>query len=223
MYREILIYTGPEPDLYRDYQLTERIDNLLGRLEAERDNLESIRENIIIISGNTSEKTGILDTVILQLNDFLEKPREIHRNLATYNSNISSLGTLVLLLSAQPLEVDYFMIHGQDDVFPQSKATTLQSMWFSIRSFLATFVTDYSSLGETDEFQTNETIEEPEKQIVGIAHADAYEESLYMMEEIQKRVKVREFINTSYDYCTGSHVGPDTIALFYLGKDRSLL
>ena len=44
-----------------------------------------------------------------------------------------------------------------------------------------------------------------------------------MMEEIQKRVKVREFINTSYDYCTGSHVGPDTIALFYLGKDRSLL
>ena len=64
-----------------------------------------------------------------------------------------------------------------------------------------------------------ETIEEPEKQIVGIAHADAYEESLYMMEEIQKRVKVREFINTSYDYCTGSHVGPDTIALFYLGKD----
>ena len=56
-----------------------------------------------------------------------------------------------------------------------------------------------------------ETIEEPEKQIVGIAHADAYEESLYMMEEIQKRVKVREFINTSYDYCTGSHVGPETV------------
>ena len=68
-----------------------------------------------------------------------------------------------------------------------------------------------------------ETIENPENQIVGIAHADAYEESLYMMDEIQKKVKVREFINTSYDYCTGGHVGPDTIALFYLGKDRELL
>ncbi|KIR01764.1 hypothetical protein P261_00578 [Lachnospiraceae bacterium TWA4] len=55
---------------------------------------------------------------------------------------------------------------------------------------------------------------EPEKQIIGIAQADVYEESLYIMEEIQKRVKVREFINTSYDYCTGSHVGPDTLALF---------
>ena len=42
------------------------------------------------------------------------------------------------------------------------------------------------------------------------------------MEEIQKRVKVREFINTSYDFCTGSHVGPDTIALFFIGYDREL-
>lgn len=65
-------------------------------------------------------------------------------------------------------------------------------------------------------------IEDPENQIIGIAHADAYEESLYIMEEIQKRVKVREFINTSYDFCTGHHVGPDTLALFFMAKDREL-
>ena len=57
---------------------------------------------------------------------------------------------------------------------------------------------------------------------IGIAHADAYEDSLYVMEEIKKRVKLRGFINTSYDYCTGSHVGPDTIALFFMAKDREL-
>lgn len=68
-----------------------------------------------------------------------------------------------------------------------------------------------------------ETIIVPKEQIIGIAHADSYEDSLYVMEEIQKRVQVREFINTSYDYCTGSHVGPDTIALFYMAKDRELL
>jgi len=65
-------------------------------------------------------------------------------------------------------------------------------------------------------------IENPEEQIIGIAHADAYEESLYMMEEIQKRIKVREFINTSYDFCTGHHVGPDTLAMFFMAKDREL-
>ena len=68
-----------------------------------------------------------------------------------------------------------------------------------------------------------DNIVNPEEQIIGIAHADAYEESLYVMEEIQKRVKVRKFINTSYDYCTGSHVGPDTIALFFMAKDREFL
>lgn len=65
-------------------------------------------------------------------------------------------------------------------------------------------------------------IVDPENQIIGIAHADAYEESLYVMEEVQKRIKVREFINTSYDYCTGHHVGPDTIAIFFMAKDREL-
>ncbi len=67
-----------------------------------------------------------------------------------------------------------------------------------------------------------DNIVNPEEQIIGIAHADSYEDSLYVMEEIQKRVKLRGFINTSYDYCTGSHVGPDTIALFFMAKDREL-
>ena len=65
-------------------------------------------------------------------------------------------------------------------------------------------------------------IVDPENQIIGIAHADAYEDSLYVMNEIQKRITVRDFINTSYDYCTGSHVGPDTIAMFFMAKDREL-
>ena len=67
-----------------------------------------------------------------------------------------------------------------------------------------------------------DNVVEPESQILGIAHADAYEESVYIMDEISKRIKVRGFINTTYDFCTGSHVGPDTIALFFLGRDREL-
>ena len=64
---------------------------------------------------------------------------------------------------------------------------------------------------------------EPEKQIIGIAQADAYEESCYVADEIMKRTPVKEIINTAYDYCTGSHVGPDTIALFYIANDRELM
>jgi len=159
LYREILVYTGPEPDIYRDYQLTERIDNLVERIITERDNLVNIREQIIMISGSKSEKTGILDTVILQLDDFIEKPREIHTQLLAFSSNISSLGTLVLLLSAQPLEIDYFLLHASQDDLPRARETVLEGVWFSIRSFFATFTTDYSSLGATDDFEYDTSIE----------------------------------------------------------------
>ncbi|MCR5743424.1 MAG: DegV family protein [Lachnospiraceae bacterium] len=67
-----------------------------------------------------------------------------------------------------------------------------------------------------------DNIVEPEKQIIGIAHADSYADSLYVIERITNKVKVKEVINTSYDYCTGSHVGPDTIAMFFMGYDREL-
>ena len=78
-----------------------------------------------------------------------------------------------------------------------------------------------SALNELISLVCNNIVE-PEKQIIGIAHADAYEDSLDVMEEIQKHIKVRGFINTSYDFCTGSHVGPDTIAMFFMGNDREL-
>ena len=76
------------------------------------------------------------------------------------------------------------------------------------------------SLKDLIDLVTNNIVD-PEKQIIGIAHADAYEDSLMIMDKIQEKVKVREFINTSYDYCTGSHVGPGTIALFFMAKDRN--
>ncbi|MFP4186567.1 MAG: extracellular solute-binding protein [Acholeplasmataceae bacterium] len=149
LYREILVYTGPEPDPYRDYQLEERIENLEDRLSAERDQLEDIRAKIIEIADVTSEKTGIIDTVLIQLEQFINKPRELHRNLSTYNANISSLGTLVILLSAHPLEIDYFIVHDPAVDLPKSRAGFLTRQWFSLRSFFASFTIDYASIGKT--------------------------------------------------------------------------
>lgn len=67
-----------------------------------------------------------------------------------------------------------------------------------------------------------DNIIQPEKQIIGIAHADAWDDAQYVIERIRSRVQPKEFLLTSYDYCTGSHVGPDTIALFFIAEDREL-
>lgn len=58
----------------------------------------------------------------------------------------------------------------------------------------------------------------PEGQTVAITHADCEEEALALAESLKERgaIPIVEY----YDICTGTHVGPDTIALFFFGKDR---
>lgn len=62
----------------------------------------------------------------------------------------------------------------------------------------------------------------PTEQIIGIAHADAYDEAVAMANKFREAVNPKDIIIASYDYCTGSHVGPDTIAVFFMAKDREL-
>ena len=54
---------------------------------------------------------------------------------------------------------------------------------------------------------------------VCIAHGDCEEEASALAEEFKKRGATEVFIEY-YDLCTGSHVGPGTLAVFFFGKDR---
>lgn len=62
-------------------------------------------------------------------------------------------------------------------------------------------------------------VEHPETQTVAITHADCEAEALALAETIKQR-GVQDVIVEFYDLCTGSHIGPGTIALFFFGKDR---
>lgn len=149
LYREIIIFTGAEPDDSRDYGLTNRIPNLLERIEEERIRLADTRQALIDIAGTKSEKTGIIDTVLIQLDDFLKKPSEIHKKLLTFENNIASLGTLIILLDQQPLELDYFIISSPGAKLKRGRESFFERMWNGLRSFFASFYIDYASVGMT--------------------------------------------------------------------------
>ena len=59
----------------------------------------------------------------------------------------------------------------------------------------------------------------PESQTIAIAHADCEEEALALAETLKEH-GARDVIVEYYDICTGIHVGPGTLALFFMGKDR---
>jgi len=63
-------------------------------------------------------------------------------------------------------------------------------------------------------------IRRPALQTIGIAHCDAPEESEYIAKRLKEELPGTEIIIRYYDLCTGSHVGPGTIAIFFLGDDR---
>lgn len=60
----------------------------------------------------------------------------------------------------------------------------------------------------------------PELQTIGIAHADCKEDAEYLRDRITALTGVGQVIVRHYDLCSGSHVGPGAIALFFQAEKR---
>ncbi|MBQ6337216.1 MAG: DegV family protein [Ruminococcus sp.] len=66
----------------------------------------------------------------------------------------------------------------------------------------------------------NMLVDKPEEQVVGIAHADCEDDAKYLIELLNKKKPPKEILTVMYEPVTGSHVGPGTLALFFLGDSR---
>ncbi len=65
-----------------------------------------------------------------------------------------------------------------------------------------------------------DSIIDPEEQVVFISHGDSIEDVEYVKERIAEKIKVKDIIVNNIGPAVGSHSGPGTIAIFYLGKER---
>lgn len=65
-----------------------------------------------------------------------------------------------------------------------------------------------------------ETCENPQDQMVFISHGDCIEDARYLESLIRDQLKVKDVVINYIDPVIGSHSGPGTLALFYLGSKR---
>ncbi|MDY5441284.1 MAG: DegV family protein [Candidatus Enteromonas sp.] len=66
-----------------------------------------------------------------------------------------------------------------------------------------------------------ETIVHPETQTLWIAHCDCWDDAKEVERLIRQKVPSIQNIRISmYDFCTGAHVGPGALAVFYYGVHR---
>lgn len=65
-----------------------------------------------------------------------------------------------------------------------------------------------------------EGIVNPEEQVVFISHGDCIDDVEYVKEKLLQKIKVKDIIVNYVGPVIGSHSGPGTVAIFYLGKER---
>ena len=151
IYRMIIAHTTVTPEAATDYQLGKNFPTLKDDLIRNRDELVRISNEISEISGGKSDKTGVIDNVVIQLNDFIKDIERIPTRLSTFSSNVSSLGTLLNTLRELPLQLDYLQIHSADVDLGKANENFLRKAWDSVVSFVLSFFLDYSSISQTEE------------------------------------------------------------------------
>lgn len=151
LYRRIIMITSTNPDSYTDYFLTERIPDLLDVMAQSRDTLQNQIDSIIAISGGKGSKTSTLDTLRVQLGLFLEDPEEITLRLSSFKDNISAVGSWLVDIQSQALQLDYLYLKSPDVKKPDAETGLVQNTVFTFKRFLASFDTTTSVLsGEGD-------------------------------------------------------------------------
>ena len=147
IYRKILMIVGPDPDVYRDYSFDKLIPGEIVRLGEQAAELQDICGQMKRMAGTSGEYTAVLEKLVFQLEQMNEKPSRIANNFKDFKTNIGSLGTCLLALRQQPLELDYFVIQpADDDTLPRGEAAWYQNLWLGIEVFLQSFVRDYNAV-----------------------------------------------------------------------------
>lgn len=146
IYRQIFMVTGASPDPYRDYDLDKQIPTLMEQMTEVKNRLASSCQQFIALSGG-KKGTGftVMDSLLVQLSTFLTAPDTIQNRMSNFKDNISALGSWLMSIKSQPLELDKLEIYTPDQPSSMSGEVFTKNLWFQIKALIGSFFEDYSS------------------------------------------------------------------------------
>jgi ABC-type glycerol-3-phosphate transport system substrate-binding protein len=148
IYRRIIMVISPDPDPLRDYQLAERIPEVLVHMAEQASLLNDLADQL---EEGTQQRGGHMLTVrnlALQLASMATTPESIQVRLEEYRDNLSALGTWILQTMEQPLQIDYLLVASPDVEHPVASPTLWQTVAHEFSKLSASFTYDYSALGD---------------------------------------------------------------------------
>ncbi|MBQ4353689.1 MAG: extracellular solute-binding protein, partial [Clostridia bacterium] len=155
-YLEIIKLTGANPDSYRDYGFGRVLPHVVEDLVVQALNLQDIVQYVENMSGIKSQNSATLEQVRKRLITMGTDEDEIAKNLGNLKSDVGTLGEWVNTVSKQPLEIDWIQIQPVSAEYPKAEANFFQALWYEFRQFIASFFTDYNSLGSSGEAEKSD-------------------------------------------------------------------
>lgn len=150
-YLRIVELTGADADEYRDYGFARIMPDVVRDLSLQSSILFQLVDYISEINGIKSDNTSTLEQAAVLVEKMASDEKEIAANLSSLKDWVSSLGTWLSDVSTQFLEMDYITIQPAGSELPRGEASGWKSFLFEMQKFIASFYTDYNSLGADDE------------------------------------------------------------------------
>lgn len=148
IFRNILILTGPTPDIYRDYEFETQIPDTLKEMENESKKLKEIYFDLLKATGQNGQNIQIIKKIYLQTEEMAKKPKNIPARFDAFKSNIGALGTWIITTKQQPLEIDYIVIKSPNVSYPVVSKGLIDNILYSVNSFFVSFFENYNTFGE---------------------------------------------------------------------------
>lgn len=158
VYTRVFRITGSYPDADRDYNLEESLPELTEELQKLYGELEAYQKEYLTLTGEKGDGYANMDRVQVQLKSVLKDVETLPAQLDTFRTNISSLASWLLTAVSQPLLIDWIEWQPADAVPQAADAGFFGRLWFAVRSFVNSFITDYDTAGAGDSDEETITV-----------------------------------------------------------------
>ncbi len=209
-YRKILMITGADPSDIRDYKFNKLIPEVIEGFKDEAENLQSVVDDIIKISGSSGDQTGTLLKVKEIVALMGEYPNRIAGYLKTLKEYTATLGTWLSDNTSQPLLLDYIAFQAVGSEEPDAEAGFFKALWAEVLKFFGSFSADYNSIGSLIEKDySDEALQEC---AVEVWTASSREEATIIRNMVDDSFGERYNIPVNVKLVVGSTLLPATLA-----------
>ena len=159
IYRKILVLTGVQPDVYRDYNLMKVYPEVIEAMRLESMRLYKLVDDTVAVTGQKSDRIAVAQTLAVQLEEFVKDPDKITKAFVNFKDNITALGTSMQAMSEIMLDIDCIIVSGVKTQVEKTREGFIDKALHEIRSLVSSYTVDYNTLGNVYDMDKEDALE----------------------------------------------------------------